>query len=126
MNKQLLKNEVLSTKYTILFFVFSILSTLYSIPSFSQSYQNSWINYSQDYYRVKVVQDGVYRLTFNNLAFPPASVPVLTWTNINNIQLFHNGVEQYIYIFDSDNNGVIDKAPDYIEFYGEKNDGTFD
>src|SRR5438132_1110484 len=96
----------------LLLFVFQ-LSVINCQLSIAQTYENSWINYSQEYYKIKVWQDGIYRLTAKFLSNPPNSVPVSTWNNINNIQLFHNGTQQYIYVYDSDGNGRIDNANDY-------------
>ena len=56
-------------------------------------YANSWINFSQQYYRVPVARDGIYRLTYNDLQ--TANVPVGS-IDPRFIQLFHRGVEQAI------------------------------
>ncbi|RED99440.1 putative type IX secretion system sortase PorU2 [Marinoscillum furvescens] len=84
---------------------------------FGQGTGNEWINYAQDYYRLKVAEDGLYRVTATELA--RVGVPV------NNIaagryQVFRNGQE--VAISSRDTNG--DGRLDYLEFFGEKNDGT--
>ena len=89
----------------------------------AQTYENSWINNAQDYYKVKVPQDGVYRLTAQNLAW--AGVAATTW-NVSGIQIWNNGQEQYLYIYDENNNGFLNPPNDYIEFYGSHNTGWFD
>ncbi len=88
----------------------------------AQTYENSWINYSQSYYRIKVWQDGLYRIPTNTLLF--SGIPV-TGIDCRNIQIFHNGQEQYIYLFDQNGNNHLD-AGDYIEFYAQHNDGSLD
>lgn len=89
----------------------------------AQTYENSWINTGQEYYKVKVWQDGIYRLTAQNLAW--GGVAYTTWL-ASNIQLWNKGQEQYIYVYDENNNNRLDVPNDYIEFYGEHNTGWFD
>jgi hypothetical protein len=89
----------------------------------AQTYENSWIVQGQDYYKVKVWQDGIHRLTAANLA--GAGVPSTNWP-VNNIQLWCKGQEQYLYVYDEDNSGYLNAPNDYIEFYGEHNTGWFD
>lgn len=87
----------------------------------SQTYGNEWINYSQSYYKIKVAQNGVYRIDSSTLA--AAGIPLAT-INPKNIQLFNRGVQQYIYIQGESDN--VFNGSDFIEFYGEKNDGALD
>ena len=82
---------------------------------------NEWINYDQSYLKVKTAEDGIYRLTYQQLmaaGFPVNSI------DPRKIQLFHRGVEQAIEI-----TGQADGAfntGDLLYFYGKKNDGTLD
>ena len=85
-------------------------SVLLSTLAFSQPYENSWISYSQQYYRIKIYQDGIYRIGQNALIF--SSIPI-TSINHKRLQLFHNGQEQYIYVFDQNQNDTL-YAADYI------------
>jgi hypothetical protein len=85
-------------------------------------YENSWINYGQPYWKVKIAQEGIYRIPA--IQFLANSIP-LNGINPSKIQVFHNGVEQYIYVNDQDGNNLLNGS-DYIEFYATKNDGTFD
>ncbi|MEJ1239414.1 C25 family cysteine peptidase [Chryseolinea sp. T2] len=81
---------------------------------------NEWIDYSQTYYKISVARDGIYRVTGSDLlsAGVPAGVdPAL-------VKLFHRGIEQAITV-DAGADGKLDGS-DYIEFYGQKNDGTLD
>ena len=100
-------------KKLILFFTF--LSTL---SSFAQPYGNEWIDYSQNYYKIPISETGVYRISFQTLL--AAGVPV-TSVIPSNYQLFVKGEEVPIYI-EGGTDGFFDVS-DYIEFYGEKNDG---
>ncbi len=82
---------------------------------------NEWINYQQSYFRIPVLQKGLYRVSTDDLR--KAGVPVNT-VNPVTVQLFFRGQEQAIYI-----SGEADQRfddPDFIDFYGEGNDGTQD
>ncbi len=88
---------------------------------YSQQFGNEWINYNQKYYRIPVSKTGIYRISRQTL--------VNAGFNINNIspkniQLFARGQEQYIYVHGEDD-GVFN-ASDYIEFFGQANDGLSD
>jgi hypothetical protein len=82
---------------------------------------NEWVEANQQYFRVPVARDGIYKLEFSVLQ--SAGFPVTT-VNPGQIQLFHRGVEQSIYVA-GEGDGAFD-ATDYIEFFGQKNDGTLD
>src|SRR5688500_11704404 len=88
------------------------------LKSFAQV-GNEWINFSQSYYKIPIAREGVYKLDYNALqaaGFPVGSV------DPKKIQLFHRGVEQHIFV-DGENDLQFDPT-DFIEFYGNKNDGT--
>jgi hypothetical protein len=82
---------------------------------------NEWINYTQTYYKFKVVQNGIYRLGYADLQ--NAGMPVSS-INPNNLQLFYRGVEVPIYVSSGSKSNF--GASDYIEFYGQGNDGALD
>ena len=84
----------------------------------AQAYNNEWINYSQTYYKFKAGVTGLYRI----------SQPVLTSIGIGStpaeqFQLWRNGKQ--IPLFTSVQTGAMG-AGDYIEFWGEQNDGKPD
>ncbi|MFT7035093.1 MAG: hypothetical protein ACJA2S_003615 [Cyclobacteriaceae bacterium] len=86
-----------------------------------QNFGNEWIDYNQEYFKISIVEDGIYRLTYddlNNAGFPVNSVIP------NRIQLFYKGVELAIKV-KAQQDGKFDPA-DYLEFYAVKNDGTSD
>lgn len=95
-----------------------ILSTLFV---FAQNYGNEWINFSQNYYKIKIAQEGVYRISQS--ALTSAGIPI-AGLDPRNIHLYKNGEEQYIYI-KGESDGTFD-LNDYIDFYGQKNDGKPD
>jgi hypothetical protein len=83
---------------------------------------NEWINFSQSYYKIPVIKDGIYRLTYSDLQ--SAGFPVGTAVDPRRIQLYHRGVEQAIFV--QGQADAIFNPSDYIEFYGKRNDGTLD
>lgn len=94
---------------------------LLSLQLRSQTYGNEWINYSQNYYKIKIAQNGIFRIdsaTLVNAGIPLSSI------NPKNFQLFHNGIQQYIYIEGESDN--VFNSSDFIEFYAQKNDGVLD
>ena len=101
-----------------LLFLFIIFSFF---PSFSQSSSNSWIDYSQSYYKFNIAADGLYRINFQTLV--DANIPLSTF-DPKNFQLFARGEQVPIYIR-GEADGVFN-ATDYIEFYATANDGWLD
>ncbi len=100
-------------------FLYFILSALHT---FAQTrYGNEWIDYRQTYFKIPIAQKGLYRLTINQLR--QAGFPIAT-TAPSTLQLFFRGEEQAIFV-QGENDGKWDDT-DYLEFYGEGNDGTQD
>lgn len=99
-------------KYLLFLFILS------SLFSQGQTYNNEWINYNQTYYKFKVGADGLYRI----------SQPTLAGLGIGTIaaerfQLWRNGVQVPLYTTVA--TGAMG-ASDYIEFWGQMNDGKPD
>ncbi len=88
---------------------------------FSQPYNNNWINYSQQYYKFKVSETGVYRI--DSTVLVDAGIP-LSSINPRNFQLFARAAEVPIYI-EGENDGIFNGV-DFIEFHGKRNDGWLD
>lgn len=87
----------------------------------AQPYGNEWIDQNQRYFKINIGENGIYRLTRTQLAnfgFPVGAV------DPRKIQLFHLGQEVAIKV-EGQLDGVFDLT-DYLEFYGEKADGTTD
>jgi len=79
---------------------------------------NSWIDYSKTYYKFKLVQSGLYHINESVLASAGlSSVPA------EQFQLWRNGKQVRIYT--SVPTGPLGST-DYIEFWGEMNDGKPD
>src|SRR6185295_18587933 len=81
---------------------------------FAQLYGNEWINYSQNYFKLKITREGIYRIDSVYLRSNGVS---LSWlADHAKLQIFHNGVEQYIYVSDANHNDTLNQG-DFIEFY---------
>lgn len=96
---------------------FVVLFLIFSVASKGQ-YNNSWIDYSKTYYKFTIGTDNLYRIPQSALATAGLSA-----TNANHFQLWHNGSQVRLYT-------TVSNAPlgagDYIEFWGEMNDGKPD
>lgn len=100
----------------------ALLFILFHIIIKSQSnYSNSWINFQQIYFKIPIAEEGIYRITYNDLL--NAGFPVNT-IDPRQIQIFRLGQEQYIYIY-GEQDGIFHLS-DYIEFYGRPNDAEAD
>jgi len=79
---------------------------------------NDWIDFDKTYYKIKVAEDGIYRLDYATLkqsGFPT------DFTDAKRFSLINEGNEVPLYI-----NDVNWGEGAYIEFYGKKLDGQFD
>ena len=94
-----------------------------SISSHGQ-FGNEWINFNQTYYKISVVEKGIHRLTYSDLL--SSGLPVNS-IDPRRIQIFRRGVEQSIRLqsVQIPPNGIFEPG-EYIEFYGDKNDGAND
>lgn len=81
-------------------------------------YNNEWIDHSKTYYKIKIAADGLYRIT-------PDILGQIGWSNqpAQDFQLWRNG--RQVAIYSSISQGQL-SATDYLEFWGEKNDGSLD
>ncbi|MBF8963091.1 hypothetical protein I0P70_07535 [Pontibacter sp. FD36] len=90
--------------------------------AFAQSptpYGNEWIDYNKTYYKLKVVNTGLHRLSYGFL-----DSLGLAGTSPQHFQLFRRGKEVAIHVA-GEADGRLD-TQDFIEFYGERNDGRLD
>lgn len=105
-------------KRSFLLFFFMLLS----LATFAQSgYGNEWIKDNQKYIKIKVSEDGIYRITYSQLA---AIGFLADNPNPKNFQLFYNGAEIPVYIEGESN--LLFESGEFIEFYGKKNNGKLD
>jgi len=80
---------------------------------------NEWIEFDQDYYKLRVTEDGIYRLDYQTLLSQGVPVNAIA---ANRLQMWNLGEEKAIYTTTDD----IMVDGDYILFCGEKNKGQFD
>ena len=82
-------------------------------------YGNEWIDYSKQYHKIKVTEDGMYRATIPELR--SAGLPVDV-TPMNQLQLHSLGKEITMYVSTEGIGG----NEDFVLFYGEKNRSQLD
>jgi hypothetical protein len=90
------------------------------LPAVAQSgpYGNEWIVPGQQYYKLKVWRDGLYRLDYQYL-----QTAGITGVDPSRIQLWRRGRE--VAIYQGGNSAALDPTT-YFEFYGQRNDGKLD
>lgn len=98
--------------------IFTLLLLLLPAAMMAQQYNNEWINFTQTYYKFKVGKDGVYRISQSVLA-----AAGLGGTPVQQFQLWRNG--QQVPFYSTIATGAMGTS-DYIEFWGQANDGKPD
>ena len=97
------------------FFFFTLLSS----NIFAQNYNNEWIDYDKTYFRIKVDEKGIHRVPFDLISENFSEIENLSGVGF---KLMSMGAEIPIFVT---NDGSFSDG-DFIEFYGEKNNGLFD
>ena len=97
-------------------FIFTSLLALGQTP-----FGNEWINYNQQYYTIKVHEQGLYRISYGALL--DAGMPLGSF-DPRSFQMFFGGQEQPI-IVNNESSGLFQPG-DYILFYAEPNKGWLD
>src|SRR5258706_4895852 len=95
-----------------------LLLIAFSFCAKAQVFNNEWIDYSKTYYKFKVASTRLYRITQ-----PTLTSIGLGATPAEYFQLWRHG--QQVPLFTSVQTGAMSGA-DYIEFWGEMNDGKAD
>jgi hypothetical protein len=99
-------------------FFFGLMVLMAFAATAQQKFNNEWIDYAKTYYKFKVGSNGVYRITGTTLA-----TAGLGSADAGQFQLWRNGVQVPIYT--SKASGAL-STTDYIEFWGQMNDGKPD
>ncbi len=107
------------TMRRLLIFIFIAVSGTTQLSA--QQFGNEWIVYSQQYFTIPVHQRGIYRIDYNTML--NAGVPLGSF-DPRSFQVFARGQEQPIFV-KNESSGVFQPG-DYIEFYGDRNDGWLD
>jgi hypothetical protein len=97
--------------------IIPFLLLLFSLSAAAQ-YNNEWIKYSQPYFKFKIVNNGLYRISKATL-----DAAGIGDTNVDNFELWKNGKQ--VPFFTTTASGPLG-AGGYIEFWGEGNDGQPD
>lgn len=81
-------------------------------------YGNAWVDLNKPWIKLRVWEDGVYRVSAADLAAGGLDSNSVTPANLH---LFFRGQEQYIHVATT-----VSGKLDYIDFYGKRNDGRED
>lgn len=108
-------------KYLLLLFLFLDLALINAQMNVNGSilYGNEWIDYSQNYCKIQVAKDGIYRLKGSDLS--AAGVPIASIPS-EQYKIYYLGKEIPLSL--NTNNPL--SANDYLEFYGKKNRSEID
>jgi hypothetical protein len=100
-----------------------LLYLLFTLGSkvFAQSYGNEWINYSQKYTKISISEEGLYKITYDDVFNKKFSLGNLDPLKF---QIFNKGKEVPLFITGTED-GVFNQG-DIIYFYGNKNDASLD
>ena len=100
-------------------FIWFVVNAL--VTTAQNRFGNEWIKSGQNYLKLSINQAGIYRVDYEAIKTADAS---LLQTNPAAWQLFFRGQEVAIRVV-GQQDGIFD-AQDYVEFYGEGNDGRQD
>lgn len=99
------------------FFLLLLSNTVFGQSTFG----NEWIKDGQKYLRIKVSEDGVYRISYSQLS----NTSFLSGNpNPKNFQIFYRGVEIPLHV-EGENNNLFENG-EFIEFSGKRNNGKLD
>ena len=85
-------------------------------PFSVQDTSGSWIDYSKIHYKLGIIRDGIYRITYNDLVSYGISPSSL---NPKSIKIFRKGKQLPLYIKGEEDLSF--NPNDYIEFWSERN-----
>jgi hypothetical protein len=97
--------------------LFAILPISLFAQMHNGNFGNEWINYNQNYYKIKVLEDGFYHIDKQTLL---RDIIGMTQIPSQNFQLFYQGQEVPLYVHTT--NGEVE----YMAFYAKKNKGELD
>lgn len=109
--------KVLWTPLVFLFTCFHLYSQMWT--GADSLYGNEWINFDQSYFKIRVAEDGVYRVPYETLVAVGIPAGEL---NPQQFRLFRNGLETPLYTSADAGMG----PGDYLEFVGFKNRAELD
>ena len=98
--------------------IFGLLFSLYSI---AQNYGNEWINFNQEYYKIKVLENGFHKVSYQQLldiGFPVDEV------NPQEFQLWYRGEQMAIEVHGEQDGSF--NTTDNLVFYGQIADASLE
>jgi hypothetical protein len=98
--------------------IFTLLFMLAALSVAAQSYNNEWIKFNQTYYKFKVANEGLLRISKAVL-----DAAGLGSAEVQNLELWRNGVK--VPFYPSVPTGTL-PSNGYLEFWGQPNDGKPD
>ncbi|WP_315816840.1 hypothetical protein [Paraflavitalea speifideaquila] len=98
--------------------IFTLLLMLAALSVAAQSYNNEWIKFNQTYYKFKVANEGLLRISKTVL-----DAAGLGSADVQNLELWRNGVK--VPFYSSVPTGAL-PSNGYLEFWGQPNDGKPD
>lgn len=104
-------------KLQLLLFLLFVLPSLKAVAQ-SGPYGNEWINYSQQYFKIKVGGSGMCRVYVSELIKSGFPLPTVFGSNL---MLFRDGKEVPIYV-----SAEVIQSGDYIEFWADGPNGNVD
>lgn len=109
-----MQNQLKAILYTVFF---ATLSTSLFAQMHDGTFGNEWIDYSKNYYKIKVLEDGFYHIDKQTLL---RDINGMAQIPPQNFQLFYQGQEVPIYVH------TVNGQVEYMAFYAEKNKGELD
>lgn len=110
---------VKTTLFVLVLSVLTLKSYTQILVDGDSLFGNEWIDYDLSYHKVKLTEDGIYRLTYE--ALQDANIPV-DQIPAADYQLYRLGQTQRIF---TSTEGILSEG-DFIEFYGVKNRSELD
>ncbi len=114
-----MKNKI----YKQLLCVFCSVFIIGNLYSQNLRYGNEWIDFSKRYFKIRVTSEGMYRINYSDFTNAGITAAEIGQIKPDNFQIFYQGNEQPIFVSAT---GSSLGSNDYIEFYGNKNDGLLD
>lgn len=95
--------------------------TIFSFICYGQQYGNEWINFTQNYVKITISSEGLYKITYDDIISKNLFSGNL---DPNKFQIFNKGIEIPLIITGSQD-GKCDQG-DEVFFYGNRNDASLD
>ena len=109
----------MTVRLLLAFLLFPFLAVAQMWNGVDTLYGNEWIDFNKEYYKIPVAEDGIYRISYEQLQ--AAGIPTST-ISADQYQLFRMGEEVPLYL----SSDAMLGSGDFIEFYGQQNKAELD